>query len=283
MPRVLVLLTVLAATLTPSVPAAAAPTAPSSPPGPSVDQCYGYAAAARNTPAARARIARSAAVDCTKQHTARTYWVGTLPDSFGNPAKSSGAARVAATKACSPKALNAYLGLTERTLPSRFQTVTVFPSRAQWRAGQRWVRCDAILRGGKGFTKVKAPFQELIASSDPDTFDFCTPGVPGTRTTAAYPCTKPKKNWVMIREVELAGAQKAFPGRRAVERKSKAICERAGKAYSGGARFYAWWSIWPTRVGWRQGDRTAQCFVPFADYLQVTRAPAPAEQPAPTP
>jgi hypothetical protein len=226
------------------------------------------------TPQARARIARSAPVDCAGKHTAQTYWVGTLPNAFGDPMRSSGAARAKATRACTARALTTYLGLTDRAIPSRFQTITVFPTRAQWREGQRWVRCDAILRGGRGFTTVTGPFQQLIATADPDSLDFCTAGVPGTRTTTAFPCTKPKKNWVMIREVELGGPQKRFPGRRAVERRSKTICEKAGKAYSGGQRFHAWWAIWPTGVGWRQGDRTAQCFVPFADYLTATRTPS---------
>lgn len=238
---------------------------------PVIDACFDYTAPKRMTPQARARIAGNSPVDCTKAHTAQTYWVGTLPASFGDPTRASGAARAKATRACSASALATYLGLTERAIPSRFQTITVFPSRAQWRGGERWVRCDAILRGGRGFTKVTVPFQQVITSTDPDAFDFCTPGVPGTRTTTAFPCTKPKKNWVMIREVELAGPQKRFPGRRAVERRSKAICEKAGKVYSGGQRFHAWWAIWPTGAGWRQGDRTAQCFVPFADYLSATR------------
>lgn len=238
---------------------------------PTIDACFDYAAPKRMTPQARARIARTAPVDCAKNHTAQTYWTGTLPKSFGDPTRSSGAARAAATRACTTKALTTYLGLTERTIPSRFQTITVFPTRAQWRAGERWVRCDAILRGGRGFTTITGTFQAFIAARNPDVFDFCTAGVPGTRTTTAYPCTKPKKNWVMIREVELGGPQKRFPGKRGVERRSKAICERAGKAYSGGQRFHAWWAIWPTGVGWRQGDRTAQCFVPLADYLSATR------------
>jgi hypothetical protein len=248
-----------------ATPVAAAPEEPS------IDACYDYSAPKRMTPQARARIARSAPIDCTRAHTAQTYWVGTVPESFGNPRRASGTSRARATRACTARALTTYLGLSDRTIPSRFQTITVFPSSVQWQKGQRWVRCDAILRGGRGFTPVTGPFQEFITTRDPDSLDFCTPGVPGTRTTTAYPCTKPKKNWVMIREVELGGPQKRFPGRRAVERRSKAICEKAAKVYSGGQRFHAWWGIWPTGAGWRQGDRTAQCFVPFADYLKATR------------
>jgi hypothetical protein len=238
-----------------------------------VDACFNYTAPKRMTPQARGRHARAPPLDCAKVHTAQTYWVGTLPASFGDPRKASGAARAKATRVCTAAKLATYLGWADRVIPSRFQTISVFPTRAQWRGDERWVRCDAILRGGKGYTKVRGMFQQLIASSEPDTFYFCTPGVPGTRTTTAYPCTTPKKNWVMIREVELAGAQKGFPGRRTVERRSKSICGEAGKAYSS-QRFHAWWAIWPTGAGWRQGDRKARCFVPFADYLSATRTPS---------
>ncbi len=44
--------------------------------------------------------------------------------------------------------MNAYLGLQDRELPSRFRTVVLFPTDDQWAAGERWVRCDVVLQGG---------------------------------------------------------------------------------------------------------------------------------------
>lgn len=244
---------------------------------PNVGDCYDYKA--NDT---KAEAAAAGPVDCGAKHTAQTYWVGTLPDSFGNPAKASGAAQLAATKPCTTAAVHQFVGLVDRSMPSRFQTIEVFPSRAQWKAGERWVRCDVILRGGPGFTRFAGPASALVASSASAQFDFCTAGVPGSRTRTAYPCNKPNKNWIMIREVRLGKDSARFPGNRSVERKGRAACKSAGKPYSEGKKFYAWWAIWPTATGWRQGERTVQCFVPLSAYQKVTNPPAAAPEVAPT-
>lgn len=242
---------------------------------PNVGDCYDYKA--NDT---KAEAAGAPAVDCGTKHTAQTYWVGTLPDSFGNPAKASGAARLAATKPCTTAAVHQAVGLNDRAMPSRFQTIEVFPSKPQWQAGERWVRCDVILRGGPGFTRFAGSAAELVAASSADHFDFCTAGVPGSRTRTAYPCTKPNKNWIMVSDVRLGKDNARFPGPRSIERKGRAACKAAGKPYSQGKKFYAWWGIWPTAAGWRQGERTVQCFVPLSAYQQtMTPPPAPAAEP----
>ena len=243
---------------------AAQPTAPAA-----QDACYDYKASGT-----KAQAATAAPVNCEGPHTAQTFYVGALPDSFGLPQKAAAKERLRATKACSTEAMNNYLGLTNATIPSRFQIVTVFPTNAQWNAGERWVRCDVVLRGGREFAKVSGTVQQLVASTPRAQFDFCTPSVPGSRTKAAYPCNQPKKNWIMIAERDLGSITSNFPGSRTVERKAKRICEKLADKYTVRNKFYPWWAIWPTRVGWRDGDRTAQCFVPYEEYLKTTQPSA---------
>lgn len=234
----------------------------------SVDQCYTYAANGTKDQAARA-----IAVDCAGPHTAQTYWVGALPANFGVPEKASATARLRAIAPCTTTQLNLFLGIPERTLPSRFQTVPVYPTPDQWGAGQRWVRCDVILRGGKTFKKFNGNAQDLVASTPPETFNFCTSGVPGNRTTSAYPCLNKKKNWIMILERDLGTPASTFPGARSVESRTKKICSVAAKPFTILKKYYPWWAIWPVSSGWKNGERTAQCFVPYGEYL-VTQAAA---------
>ena len=230
------------------------------------DACYDYRASGT-----KAQAANAAAVPCEGPHTAQTFYVGALPEGFGVPDKANAKARLRATRACTTEAMNTYLGLTNTAIPSRFQIVTVFPTPTQWNAGERWVRCDVVLRGGRTYTKFSGTAQQLVATTPREQFNFCTPSVPGSRTKSAFPCTKPKRNWIMVAERDLGKVGSNFPGSRSVERKAKRICQKIGNTYTVRKSFYPWWAIWPTRVGWQDGDRTAQCFVPYEEYLKTNQ------------
>lgn len=262
---------VLIAGLVAPAPASAAP---------AVGACYAYKAAVlegRSTPAQ--------AVDCAAEHTAETFYVGTLPDSFGTPSAATLARVLSAGRPCTAKAVNAYLGTPDRVLPSRFIPVVLFPTDEQWAAGERWVRCDVVLQGGLQLKSYTGTAAALVASAPPEQFDFCTPREPNARATAAFPCLNPKRNWIKVLDRELGGPGSAFPGSSTVERKTRALCERQGKVWNGKEKFPGWWAIWPTSVGWKEGTRSAQCFVPYAQYLKelASRTPAPTPSPEPTP
>lgn len=233
----------------------------------SVDQCYTY-----KSNGTKDQAASAPAVDCAGPHTAQTYWVGTLPESFGVPEKAAVAARLRVISPCSTDRLNQFLGMPDRKLPSRFQTVPVYPTAGQWNAGERWVRCDVILRGGKTYKNFSGTAQALVASTPADTFNFCTPGVPGNRTTSAYPCLNKKKNWIMVLERDLGTPASRFPGSRSVESKTKKICSAAAKPYTVLKKYYPWWAIWPVESGWKTGVRTAQCFVPYSEFVTTQTA-----------
>ena len=252
---------------------------------PAVGACYAYKAAVLEEVSSDAP-----AIDCSATHTAETYYVGTLPASFGLPSEASKASILSAGRPCTVRAMNAYLGTPDRALPSRFRTVVLFPTDQQWAGGERWVRCDVVLQGGlqlKAFTGTAAAF---VASAPQTQFDFCTPAEPNARATAAYPCLNPRKNWIKVLDQELGGPGSSFPGTSTVERKTRALCEKQGKKWNGKEKYPGWWAIWPTSVGWKQGKRSAQCFVPYKQYLAelaqqaapVTPVPAPTPEPVPT-
>lgn len=245
---------------------------------PQVGACYSYKTAVlteASTPAP--------AVDCTTQHTAETFFVGTVPASFGLPSEASKAKILAAGRPCTVRAMNSYLGLQDRELPSRFRAVVLFPTDDQWAGGERWVRCDVVLQGGLQLKAFAGPAAALVAATPADQFNFCTPQEPNARATAAYPCLSPKRNWIKVLDQELGGPGSSFPGTSAVERKTRTLCERQGKKWDGKEKFPGWWAIWSTQAGWKEGKRSAQCFVPYKQYLKEVASKAPAPTPAPTP
>ena len=231
-----------------------------------VGNCFNYKSSGTKDQAASAAM-----VDCALPHTAQTYWSGTLPESFGVPAKAKAANQLNQTQACTVKNMNAFMNLRDRKLPTRLQSVSIFPSKAQWFAGQRWVRCDVVFRAGKTYKPLSTPITDFVAATPFSQLNFCTPGVPGNRTTSAYPCTNIKKNWIMILDRNLGTTPtKRFPGSRSVEYQTKRICEKAAKPYVTLKKYFPWWAIWPTSAGWSRGDRTAQCFVPYGEFVKNT-------------
>jgi hypothetical protein len=231
-----------------------------------VGNCFDYKSSGTKDQAASAP-----AVDCATPHAAQTYWVGTLPENFGVPAKATAASRLKATQPCTIDSINAFVNIVDPKLPTRLQNVSIFPSRAQWGAGQRWVRCDVVFREGKSYKQLSTPVAEFVAATPSSQLNFCTSGVPGNRTTSAYPCTNVKKNWIMILEKNLGTTPtKKFPGARTVENQTKRICENAAKPYVTLKKYYPWWAIWPASAGWSRGDRTAQCFVPYSEFVKNT-------------
>lgn len=246
-----------------ATPAAAAP---------SIGECYNYPIAVRD-----AVSSGVAGVACTDPHTAETYWTGSLKPSFGPPSKATPGARLAAATACDTKALNTYLAMPDRTLPSRWLSFALFPTDAQWAAGERWVRCDAVLKTGLKLTDLTTRATDFVTASGVDYFNFCTPTQPNARNTESYPCTNPKKNWIMVQARDLGGPGTKFPSISKVEKRTRALCSKLGKRYNGGSNFPSWWGIWPTERGWKEGRREAQCLVPLSQYnKEVAAVPASA-------
>ena len=252
--------------------------APASQAAPAIGDCYYYSGTTKiSTDAPQ--------VPCDSAHTAQTYWVSTLPDSFGIPAKASGAARRSATVACTPAAINTFTGMPDRTLPSRFDTFAIFPSAEQWAAGDRTVRCDVVLRNGAKLVTLTQPAAAVVASTPADQLNYCTPAEPKANAPYAGICNNPKKNFIKLLAKDLGKPGSKFPGYATVERKVTKMCQALGRKYKGNVPFPGYWGIWPTGTGWAKGDRAAQCFVPLKQYLdtlarQAAKAPAPAPTPA---
>lgn len=252
-------------------------TAPTSQAVATIGDCYYYPGTTRIS-------SDAPAVACDAAHTAQTYWVSSLPDSFGIPAKASTAARRSATVACTPAAINAFTAMPGRTLPSRFDTFAIFPSAAQWASGDRTVRCDVVLRNGAKLVTLTQPAAAVVASTPADQLNYCTPAEPNANAPYAGICKNPKKNFIKLLAKDLGKPGSKFPGYSVVERKVTKMCQALGRKYKGNVPYPGYWGIWPTGSGWANGDRAAQCFVPLKQYLdtlanQAAKSPLAAATP----
>ena len=98
---------------------------------PLVGNCYNYTAADVSGDGSK-----KGPVKCTSTHTAETYRVGTWREAKGPFELELNETWAVANKLCQP-----FKG------QSRFFNYWAYylPTQAQWNAGQRWIRCDAMI------------------------------------------------------------------------------------------------------------------------------------------
>ena len=141
----------------------------------------------------------------------------------------------------------------------------------------RRLHARGLLAGAEGNLSCRLPNGDLlVTASGVDYFNFCTPAQPNARNTESYPCTDPKKNWIMVEARDLGGPGTKFPGTSNVEKRTRTLCAKLGKRYNGGSSFPSWWGIWPTERGWKEGRREAQCLVPLSQYNKEVAPGTPA-------
>lgn len=123
-------------------------------------------------------------VDCTDRHTAITYAVGSFPDNAAYPRANVDVGTwpmevwEQLVTVCDVTAMQEKLALWHY---SRIQPVIYLPSRSEWQDGQRWLRCDVMVRsiGTKqasldpgAFDELPAAFEDL-ASAPKKSFSMC--------------------------------------------------------------------------------------------------------------
>ena len=228
---------------------------------PTVGGCYDYSigeAAGLNNAAAP--------VSCKGGHTAETFYVGAFSDSMGDPNKASEGTRLSLTnKKCGVEALNTWLGMPDRTLPSRFAVFSYWPTTAEWKAGERWFRCDVVLREGTGLKEVSG---SLANTGDVPKYDYCTPGaIPNWKKLEAKACNTnaTAKSWILVDRPVLGGPTSGYPS--GISNKAQAKCKAMQDLYPGLEKAPRYYYTFPGSLEWTAGARTSNCFIPLQQYL----------------
>jgi hypothetical protein len=218
------------------------------------------------------------AVECAEDHTAETFSVAPLPGGFLNPKKAS-AQKVGQEIArnCTVEKMNEYLGVSQE-LPLRTRMFASLPNAKQWRAGERWVRCDVAMRSGSGLQTWSGPLPELVAASPAGTFHYCMSIYEPTAT--AQPCASPGGQWILVANKKLGEPETTYAGLRAVGFAAKDLCAPYKDIYHGGKSRTdqnGWWATSPRVTDWNRGERNASCFVPLDQYNATLSTPQPVE------
>ncbi|MFB9311595.1 septum formation family protein [Nocardioides plantarum] len=184
---------------------------------------------------------------CERKHTSRTFAVKTVKASAfrDNDTILSTSVRV-----CSPAFARA-TSASENTREMSAYSYSFFaPTKAQIKAGARWIRCDIVLRGGTSLLALPTDDEPALTTAKlPSSVAKCL-----QLTDTAYritACTV-RHNYRARGTVKVAGDD--YPGRGHLNRIARSRCPGvAGTKY--------WYAHWPSKVGWQVGgERRIVCF-----------------------
>ena len=200
------------------------------------------------------------AVDCAAQHTAETYAVGELPETFDDADYDDEELGAWAYSTCSD-AFQKFLGADESLVMRTIVSWAWFrPTEAAWDAGARWYRCDVVGGGeqSKDYVDLPETAKGLLLGRPKDRWMVCADG-PTVAGSVKVPCTEPHQ-WRAVTTISLGGANDDYPGDRLVEVKTRDFCSDSVGAWLSYPVDYDFGYTWFHQAEWDAGNRRSVCW-----------------------
>lgn len=227
-----------------SLPMLGVSAAQAAPPPPKVGACYTYSWKALDAASGPTKT-----VSCSKSHTAVTYYVGTFTGAAAASTTPVSSATVADSGSGCWAALVRKVGVKAAAL-TRVKMGFFVPTQAQWTAGARWYRCDAVLaKTSSALAPIPKNFLRSVKkASGISAYRKCL-----TTRGKLVACTSGKARYVARKYATLGSLSAPYPGNSGVAGTSMALCSRAlGKAFK--------YATWPLADNWSLGQRQATCY-----------------------
>ena len=198
-------------------------------------------------------------VDCSEQHTAQTYSVGSLPDSLQDADYDADELGAFAFDKCSDR-FRDYVGADESTAMRTILTWAWFrPSKEAWDQGARWYRCDVV--GGGDQTKhlldLPDDVEGLLVQPD-DEWLVCATG-PTVDGSVKVPCSV-AHDWRAVSTIKLGEPDEDYPGDEVSEKTTKDYCSKSVGAWLGYPVDYDFGYTWFHEAEWKAGNRRSVCW-----------------------
>ena len=210
------------------------------PPKPTVGTCYNYGWAAYS-----AMSQTGKKVSCGKAHTAKTIAVGKLL--AGTTRTESSILRSASVehifKTCT-RALKKKLGSTySKRSQSAYGTAFYVPNDAQFKAGQRWFRCDIVLPGKSSLKNLPTNKSKFLEGAP---LTQRTRGCLSGKLYGPYSCLS-SHSCKSISAFKKSGT--SYPSKTAFQRAVAKKCPSRTRAF-----------VTPSKYEWQLGDHWVACF-----------------------
>jgi hypothetical protein len=199
-------------------------------------------------------------VDCTESHTAETYAVGDLPETFDDADYDDEDLGAWAYQTCSKNFME-FLGADESLVMRTVVSWAWFrPSEAAWDDGARWYRCDVVGGGeqSKEFVDLPTTAKGLLLGKPQDQWSVCADGetVSGS---VKVPCTEPH-SWRAVTTIALGEKDDDYPGDRLVEVTTRDFCSKSVGAWLNYPVDYDFGYTWFHEAEWEAGNRRSVCW-----------------------
>lgn len=208
-----------------------------------------------------------APVDCSAEHTAETFFVGTvtqLGDNLDEADYDSRAVQAAAAHECSGR-FTQYLGADESTaMRALISWTTFWPTAKAWGDGARWYRCDAV--GGAPLPTTDGELTQLpetvksllVKEANRERWLACI-GSGSVDTGRRIPCTKPHI-WRAVTTIKVGEAADAYPGDAKVVERTEDFCASSVSAWLGYPEDFDFGYTWFGEGAWEGGNRRSVCW-----------------------
>jgi len=204
-------------------------------------------------------------VDCAERHTAETYAVGQLPETFDDADYDDDAVGEFAYKACSTK-FQKFLGADESLVMRTVVSWAWFrPSEEAWDKGARWYRCDIVGGGEQSeeYADLPKTAQGLLQGRPKDEWMVCVAG-PSVSGAPKIPCSE-KHDWRAVTTIKVGEPGEEYPGDRLVEVTTRDFCSDSVGAWLNYPIDYEFGYTWFHEAEWEAGNRRSVCWAKTAD------------------
>jgi hypothetical protein len=198
-------------------------------------------------------------VDCSEDHTAMTYDVGSLPEELHDADYDDEALGAFAFETCSEK-FTKLLGADESLAMRTVLTWAWFrPSEEAWEEGARWYRCDVVGGGDQtdGLVDIPADVKGLMQRPE-DEWLICAAG-PTVAGAVKVPCSE-AHDWRAVSTIKLGEPDDSYPGDRVSQMTTKDYCSKSVGAWLGYPVDYDYGYTWFHEPEWNAGNRRSVCW-----------------------
>lgn len=202
-------------------------------------------------------------VSCSKDHTAYTFAVESLPDdvAFSGVEIQNDAVQQAASQSCENDFRRFIGGDTATRALSRLTVTYFLPKQVGFDLGAHWVRCDVVaLQSANSLapmpTRPEGILDDEVALRD---FGVCSRGEPGAEGTLLLMCTQ-DHDYRAVAALRLGMADAAYPGADQTLTQGKDQCQQliAEQLGISGGFTYGW--TYPSESDWQSGQRFGYCW-----------------------
>ena len=198
-------------------------------------------------------------VDCSEDHTAMTYAVGSLPEELRDADYDADELGAFAFATCSKKFIK-LLGADESLAMRTVLTWAWFrPSEEAWDQGARWYRCDVVGGGDQTEELVDIPADVKGLMQRPeDEWLVCAAG-PTVAGSVKVPCSE-AHDWRAVSTIKLGEPDDPYPGDRVSEVTTRDYCSKSVGAWLGYPVDYDYGYTWFHEAEWNAGNRRSVCW-----------------------